>query len=154
MPIFGSGGLQVVTAVLKHLTARLPPLNLNFKAKTPSNAFGPDHKDGEEVIFRGGELLVGVLDKAAFGASEFGLVHAVYEFYGPHFAGKLLTALGRLFTIYLQFAGHTCGIEDLVLSKEADARRSELYRRTVSQPVGEGWLRIGLYTPPDQTITI
>jgi len=120
----------VVTSVLKHLTARLPPLNLDFKAKTAASAFGADHNESG-VLFRDSELLQGVLDKAAFGASEFGLVHAVYEFYGPSFAGKLLTALGRLFTVYLQFAGHTCGIEDLVLSKEADERRAELYSKTV-----------------------
>lgn len=54
------------------------------------------------MLIRDGELLRGVLDKAAFGASETGLVHAIYEFYGSQFAGRLLTALGRLFTIYLQ----------------------------------------------------
>lgn len=54
------------------------------------------------MVIREGELLRGVLDKAAFGASETGLVHAIYEFYGAHFAGRLLTAFGRLFTVYLQ----------------------------------------------------
>lgn len=33
----------------------------------------------------------GVLDKGAFGSTEFGLVHAVHELYGPTAAGKLLT---------------------------------------------------------------
>lgn len=31
------------------------------------------------VLFRHGELLQGVLDKAQFGPSSFGLVHCVYE---------------------------------------------------------------------------
>ena len=124
-------GKQVVSAVLRHLTAKLPPLNLDFKAKTPASAFGADQEE-HEVVLRGGELLRGVLDKAAFGASEYGLVHGVYEFYGPHFAGRLLTALGRLFTIYLQFAGHTCGIEDLILTAEAEQRRRSLIDRAVS----------------------
>jgi RNA polymerase Rpb1, domain 3 len=48
------------------------------------------------VIIREGELLQGVLDKAAFGATECGLVHCVHELYGPEAAGSLLTALGRL----------------------------------------------------------
>lgn len=36
-------------------------------------------------------LSQGVLDKGAFGSTEFGLVHAVHELYGPTAAGKLLT---------------------------------------------------------------
>ena len=121
-------GKQMVSAVLRHLTAGLPPLNLDFKAKTPGAAFGLDQEE-HEVVIRGGELVRGVLDKAAFGASEGGLVHGVYEFYGPHYAGRLLTSLGRLFTVYLQFAGHTCGIEDLVLTEAADAKRRALVNR-------------------------
>lgn len=121
-------GKQMISAVLRHLTAGLPPLNLDFKAKTPAAAFGADQEE-HAVMIRGGDLLRGVLDKAAFGASEGGLVHGVYEFYGAHFAGRLLTALGRLFTVYLQFAGHTCGIEDLVLTPEAEGKRKALIRR-------------------------
>ena len=37
-----------------------------------------------------GELLCGVLDKAAFGATDYGLVHSVYELYGADVAGRLL----------------------------------------------------------------
>jgi DNA-directed RNA polymerase I subunit RPA1 len=121
-------GKQMVSAVLRHLSAGLPPLNLDFKAKTPAVAFGVDQEE-HEVVVRGGELVRGVLDKAAFGASEGGLVHGVYEFYGPRYAGRLLTALGRLFTVYLQFAGHTCGVEDLVLTQAAEQRRRALIDR-------------------------
>lgn len=121
-------GKQMVSTVLGHLTAGLPALNLDFKAKTPGAAFGVDQEE-HEVVIRGGELVRGVLDKAAFGASEGGLVHGVYEFYGPLYAGRLLTSLGRLFTVYLQFAGHTCGIEDLVLTEAADAKRRALIKR-------------------------
>jgi hypothetical protein len=40
-----------------------------------------DEKDMTEsdVIFRRGELLCGVLDKAQFGPSSYGLVHACFE---------------------------------------------------------------------------
>lgn len=42
----------------------------------------------------------GVIDKAQFG--KFGLVHTVQELYGSNSAGILLSALSRLFTIFLQ----------------------------------------------------
>ncbi len=38
-------------------------------------------------------------------------------------AGLLLTALGRLLVAFLQISGHTCGIEDLTLTREADKVR-------------------------------
>jgi DNA-directed RNA polymerase I subunit RPA1 len=79
-----------------------------------------------QIIIRDGELLRGVLDKAAFGASKFGLVHAVHELYGPSAAGTLLTALGRVLVMYLQMSGHTCGIEDLTLTKAAEENRRGL----------------------------
>jgi DNA-directed RNA polymerase I subunit RPA1 len=31
-----------------------------------------------------------------------GIVHAVFELYGPELAGRLLTGFGRLFTFFLQ----------------------------------------------------
>lgn len=62
------------------------------------------------MIIRGGELICGVLDKAHYGASEYGLVHAVYELYGGDVSGRLLTSLARVFTTYLQFyRGFTLG---------------------------------------------
>ena len=56
---------------------------------------------------RGGELLSGVLDKAAFGSTEFGLVHCVNELLGAEPTGRLLTQLGKLFTGYQQITGFT-----------------------------------------------
>ncbi|KAL7551711.1 hypothetical protein ACHAWF_014906 [Thalassiosira exigua] len=79
------------------------------------------------------DLLQGVLDKAAFGASDFSLVHAAYEAYGPSRAGLILNALGRLFTAYIQYyAGHSCRMEDLILTPEADEKRREMVKETYS----------------------
>ncbi|KAJ0407192.1 hypothetical protein ATCC90586_005281 [Pythium insidiosum] len=118
-------GKQVITSVLKMLTKGLPQLNLNSKAKIKGDLYG--NLNGEHiVIFRDGELLQGVLDKSQFGASMHGFVHASYELYGPRVAADLLSALGRLFTCYLQFAGHTCALEDLTLNMAAEKRRRKL----------------------------
>ena len=73
-----------------------------------------------------GYFLTGILDKSQFGASAHGLVHAVYEVYGPSFAGKLLSILGRLFTSHLQFTGFSCRMDDLLLTSEGDLQRTQL----------------------------
>lgn len=71
-----------------------------------------------QVVIREGELLVGVLDKAHYGSSAYGLVHCCYELYGGETSGKLLSCLARLFTAYLQlYRGFTLG--------ERSARREQ-----------------------------
>lgn len=119
-------GKQLVSALLAHICRPpLPPLHLDGKTRTPATAFG--HLEMEhKVVFRFGELLCGVLDKNSLGNSTLGVVHAVYELYGADLAGRILGAFGRLFTYYLQSAGHTCGIEDLTLTARADGERSRL----------------------------
>ena len=78
------------------------------------------------MIFLDGDLLCGVLDKSAFGASDYGLVHSVYELYGADVAGKLLGVLSRLFTKFLQHRAFTCRMDDLALTPTGNAKRKEL----------------------------
>lgn len=76
-----------------------------------------------------GELLYGVLDKSSFGATEYGLVHSVYELYGATIAGKLLGILSRLFTKFLQHRAFTCRMDDLTLTPEGNTTRRELFQK-------------------------
>jgi DNA-directed RNA polymerase I subunit RPA1 len=122
-------GKQVISALLSHLCRPpLPPLQLDGKTRTPATAFGADQNE-HEVIIRQGELLQGVLDKNAIGNVSLGVVHAVYELYSAELAGKLLNAFGRLMTYYLQDAGHSCGIQDLVLNEETDKQRTLMLKK-------------------------
>ena len=133
-------GKQVISTLLHHLRKGkdkfdvndidvLPGVSCERKTKTPPTAFGAEMEE-HLVLVRDGELLRGVLDKAAFGATDFSLVHAVYEAYGPNKAGLLLNAFGRLFTAYLQYySGHSCRMEDLVLTTEADQERRKLVEK-------------------------
>jgi DNA-directed RNA polymerase I subunit RPA1 len=107
----------------------MPGISVEGKSKLSAAGFGESEQE-HLVLIRDGELLRGILDKNAFGSSEFSLVHAVYEGYGPNKAGLLLNALGRLFTAYLQhYSGHSCRMEDLILTKEADEGRRKLVQR-------------------------
>lgn len=106
-------------------------LNLNAKAKVPKSAWGPGSQE-DEVIFMHGELLCGTLDKSAFGASDYGLVHSVYELYGADVAGRLLGVLSRLFTKFLQHRAFTCRMDDLTLTDAGNAKRTELIRNAAN----------------------
>ena len=131
-------GKQVISTLLRHVSRGndrddddtrengLPNISVERKAKTSAVMFGEEQMEHKTLI-RDGELLRGVLDKASFGHSDFSMVHAVYEAQGPAKAGLLLNALGRLFTAHLQYySGHSCRMEDLILTKETNARRREL----------------------------
>jgi len=132
-------GKQVVSALLSHISqgndsddekhSSLPGISCERKSKTPETAFGKEQEE-HLVLIRDGELLRGVLDKAAFGSTDFSLVHAVQEAYGGAKAGLLLNTLGRLFTAYIQYySGHSCRMEDLMLTDAADDERRRMIDR-------------------------
>ncbi|KAJ7180322.1 hypothetical protein C8R43DRAFT_972609 [Mycena crocata] len=126
-------GKQIISTVLKNITPHnVEGLNLNAETKVPGHLWGNDSKE-DKVIFMDGELLCGVLDKAAFGASDYGLVHSVYELYGADTAGKLLGILSRLFTKFLQHRAFTCRMDDLTLTPEGNGWRNDLLSK------GKNW---------------
>ncbi|KAI8058444.1 hypothetical protein BDF22DRAFT_665808 [Syncephalis plumigaleata] len=118
-------GKQVISTLLKNLTYGHPPFYLKSKAKVAARYWGRGSEEAQIVVHHG-ELVQGVLDKSQFGASAYGLVHTIFELYGPSFAGRLLSMLGRLFTKYLQSKAFTCRMDDLTLTPEGDAWRRDL----------------------------
>ncbi|CAH9125930.1 unnamed protein product [Cuscuta epithymum] len=118
-------GKQVITAVLNHLTRGFAPCTIRSKGKIPEKYFSKDKDntvDSKFIIWKN-ELVRGVIDKAQFG--KFGLVHTFQELYGSNVAGNLLSALSRLFTIFLQTHGFTCGVDDLIILPDYDSQRKE-----------------------------
>ncbi|PSS35416.1 hypothetical protein PHLCEN_2v1571 [Hermanssonia centrifuga] len=125
-------GKQIISTVMLNITpSNAHGLNLDAKAKVPGQLWGMGSSE-DKVIFMDGELLCGVLDKSAFGATEYGLVHSVYELYGADVAGKLLGVLSRLFTKFLQHRGFTCRMDDLALTPEGNRRREQLIQQGIN----------------------
>ncbi|XP_076990974.1 DNA-directed RNA polymerase I subunit RPA1 isoform X2 [Tamandua tetradactyla] len=132
-------GKQVVSTLLVNIIPEDHiPLNLSGKAKISGKAwvkesprpvpgFNPDSMCESQVLIRHGELLCGVLDKAHYGSSTYGLVHCCYEVYGGGTSGQVLTCLARLFTAYLQlYRGFTLDVEDILVKPKADAKRQRV----------------------------
>ncbi|CAB3411186.1 unnamed protein product [Caenorhabditis bovis] len=138
-------GKQVITTILKTCIPDGKPLiNLDGKAKTPLSCWSVDDlppppfdMSESHVIFRQGELLVGVLDKAHFGATQFGLAHCVFELYGHRCGVQLLSCFSRLFTTYLQYHGFTLGVADILVVKKGDDKRKAavMESRTIGDQV-------------------
>ncbi|ORY77786.1 DNA-directed RNA polymerase I subunit RPA1 [Protomyces lactucae-debilis] len=122
-------GKQVITTLLTNLKpVEQYGLNLESKCKVAGKYWSPDSEEGK-VIFKDGALMTGILDKSQFGASAYGMVHSIYEIYGPEYAGRLLSMLGRLFTKYSQMRAFTCRMDDLRLNPEGDSWRRDLLQK-------------------------
>jgi DNA-directed RNA polymerase beta' subunit len=120
-------GKQIITTVLKNIKPQeYVEITLTSKSQTNSKLWGPGSEEGE-VIVQHGELLCGILDKSQIGPAAGGLVNGIYEVYGPKTAGQILSVLGRLLTRLLNVRAFSCGVEDLILTREGDeARLAEL----------------------------
>ncbi|XP_073157128.1 DNA-directed RNA polymerase I subunit 1 [Henckelia pumila] len=126
-------GKQVISALLNHVTRGCAPCTVKNQGKIPKNYFtenncGKEEEDEDQnaehkLLIWKNELVHGVIDKAQFG--KFGLVHTVQELYGSNSAGILLSALSRLFTVFLQIHGFTCGLDDLIILPHFDVQRKE-----------------------------
>lgn len=116
-------GKQIITSVLKNITPPSHPgLTLEGKSQTTGDRWGTNSEEGQ-VVFKDGEFLCGILDKAHLGPTGKGFIHSVYEVYGHTTAGRLLSILGRLLTKLLHMRAFSCGIADLRLTKEGDETR-------------------------------
>lgn len=124
-------GKQVISTLLKNVTPRnRNGINLKGKSSTPGDRWGEDSEEAK-VLFKNGEHLRGILDKAQLGPSTNGLIHSIHELYGHITAGKLLSVLGRLLTRFLNMRAWTCGMDDLHLTTEGDHARKEELAQTV-----------------------
>ncbi|CAJ1444201.1 unnamed protein product [Effrenium voratum] len=147
-------GKQVLGMLLKHLIKICSEgkacetsagINLDGKSKTPGDIWnGRLDGDKEEatIVFRGSDLLQGVLDKASFGAEAAGITHLCFELMGGRLASLWLSGIARLFTLLLQMRGFTCAYEDLILRPETDDVRTELVKkaREAAVQVAEQWI--------------
>ncbi|CEF62014.1 DNA-directed RNA polymerase [Strongyloides ratti] len=140
-------GKQLISAVImNNIPKDVPKINLIGKAKTAINCWivkgykaPPFDMSESEVVFRNGELLVGVLDKAHFGATQYGLIHACYDLYGNRIATSILSCFSRLFTTHLQFHGFSLGVADILVDNEANKTRTKIIKKI--RAVGEECVR-------------
>ena len=144
-PVALWSGKQILSSVIINLTPKDRQLiNMNSTAKISIkdwqtvpprkwNGGGPELQGNNmtenEVIIQHGELLVGVLDKMHYGSTSYSLVHLFNELYGGQYSCRLLSCFSRLFTAYLQLKGFSLGVEDILVTPQADKKRKKILKR-------------------------
>ena len=125
-PVPRWSGKQLIATILENIKPQnVPGLTLDSKSKVGSKYWGSKSEE-DFVLFDAGYMVSGILDKSQFGASANGLIHSVHEAYDATVAERFLSALGRLFTKYLQMRAFTCRMDDLILTIEGDSWRKDL----------------------------
>lgn len=124
-------GKQIITTILLNIKPlNMPGINLISSNKIKNDYWGEGSTENE-VVFRNGELIYGILDKSQYGASKYGIIHSLHEVYGDDVAGKALSVLGRLFTTYIMMTGFTCGMDDLRLTAEGNKWRYDILEKNL-----------------------
>nr|XP_039269358.1 DNA-directed RNA polymerase I subunit RPA1-like [Styela clava] len=149
-------GKQIFSTILLNITPTGSPLlylqgssKIRYsdwiKENSRAHYIKPKELCESEVVIRESQLLCGVLDKNHYGASEYGLVHAMYELYGCKISGELLTCLARLFTAFLQqYRGFSLGVEDILVTAPADSGRKKVIKKTLNSGQSDLAAAVGL----------
>jgi DNA-directed RNA polymerase II subunit RPB1 len=114
-PIEKWSGRQLVSIIL--------PKNINLERK--NGAYDNNPIDLNKVIITDGKLIQGRIDKPVLNAGTKGLLHVIYNDYGPEVAHEFLDNLQFIVTRYLVLSGFSVGISDLIADGDTMRKMDE-----------------------------
>ncbi|KAK5114475.1 hypothetical protein LTR62_002410 [Meristemomyces frigidus] len=118
-------GKQVITTVLLNIQPHgYEGITMTGVSTTAAKLWGKAGAEHEaRVQVKDGYLCHGILDKKQIGPSSGGIVNCIYEVYGHTLAGRFLSILGRLLTRLESMRAFSCGVEDLIFTREGEVNR-------------------------------
>jgi DNA-directed RNA polymerase II subunit RPB1 len=91
-------------------------------------------EDGEGYVHvSGGELLCGALCKKSLGTSSGGLIHVIYNDFGPDAAVNFISDAQRILVNYMERRGFSVGIGDCLIGVEPEQDIVSLLQQTKEQ---------------------
>ena len=101
----------------KQLISYILPKSLNLKMK--NNAFDNNpNKNINEIVIKNGKLIKGTLDKSCFTKTSKGLIHTIYNDFGPIRTKNFIDDLQKIITEYLLIEGFSMGVGDIIADKD------------------------------------
>ena len=116
----------------------LPPINLTMPNKMylkpediKEGATMPESNETNMVKIHEGDFLQGIVDKSIFNTAGKGILHTIYNDYGPKAAVELLDGIQNMMEIYLIMKGFSVGVSDLIADEEThkDMQRAIMGRK-------------------------
>ena len=112
-----------------------PKLRLSRQVNDPvEHSYNKILEDGEGYVqVSCGELLCGALCKKMLGTSSGGLIHVIYNDFGPDAAVNFISDAQRLLVEYMVRRGFSVGIGDCLIGSEPEESISRLLTQTKEQ---------------------
>jgi len=98
-----------------------PPINISME----NSRYDADPQDYNKVKIREGVFSQGVLDKGIFNKAGKGIVHTIFNDYGPSEAVDFMDGLQNVVEAYLIMKGFSVGISDLIADEDTRKRMEE-----------------------------
>jgi len=99
----------------------IPKINMEKN----NNSYGFQSNFMNRVVIKDGELIDGVLDKQILGTKEQGIVHIVFNEYGPERTKKFLDDAQNLVTNWMLMSSFSIGLGDLMADEESTIKMEQ-----------------------------
>jgi DNA-directed RNA polymerase II subunit RPB1 len=101
-------------------------INLTRKANGSPDKDSYMTPSDTKVIIQNGILLSGIIDKKTIGTSEGGLVHVIFNDYGPEITKKFMNRLQKLVNYWILNTSFTIGIGDAMADLDTKNQVSKI----------------------------
>ena len=109
------------------LSTVLPAINMT-KPNSSYNSFPDGHSLRYQHLVKidNGKIVSGVFDKSLLGANEQGVIHIIFNEYGPKAAKDFLDNVMGLITNWMLMSGFSVGVSDLIINEAAQTQISNI----------------------------
>ena len=113
----------------RQLMSTIIPPNVNYKGANKSFDETKDNDKENYVIIDNGELKQGRLDTGVYQNRTKGLVHSIYNEYGPDETRQFFDNTQQLICNWLVLSGFSVGISDLVIDEETSTALGDVIHK-------------------------
>jgi DNA-directed RNA polymerase beta' subunit len=98
----------------KQMFSTILPTNLNF-----NRVYDMDNVDDKGVLIINGNLVAGIVDKSIIGKSHGGLIHILFNDFGPETTKIFMNQVQKVANYWIKHNGFTMGVGDAIGGKVA-----------------------------------
>ena len=113
--------MNILARMKKPLASYEKSLNGFVKGSTLMSSTFPLINMNGGIVIKDGVLVKGVMGKDAFGRASEGLVHVIYNDFGPTRTGQFINDVQNVITKYNLYSGFSVGSSDLIATAETSA---------------------------------
>jgi DNA-directed RNA polymerase II subunit RPB1 len=115
-PIYDVDGVKKWSG--RQVMSTIIPPNVNYKGANKSFDDKKNNDDENFVVIENGELIQGRLDTKVYQSQTKGLIHSIYNEYGPDETRQFFDNTQQLICNWLVLSGFSVGISDLVVDDD------------------------------------